>query len=82
MANWKTRLDLKDLWSAYDENRLTVQEVAEAVAERLVEQFSDIDVEELADQFATCEDVEEFDGVMHDLYDWADEVRCWVATRF
>lgn len=83
MSNWKTNLDLKDVWTAHDEERMTTSEVAAAVSERLAEQFpEDDEIEAIVEQFQAVEDVEEFNNAMSDLYDWADEARCWIGTRF
>ena len=96
MSNWVNRLDLKDLWKARDEASLTVEEVAKEIAKRIrklrcYKKYEET-LEEIAVQFEYCsESVEEFDGILSDLYDWADTClftprgqiqrkMCWVAT--
>lgn len=96
MSNWVNRLDLKDLWKAKDENKLTIQELAKEVAKRIknkyfYDRYKD-ELEDIVINFETCsDDVEEFDSILSDLYDWADtplatpigqmqRKMCWVAT--
>ena len=98
MANWKYKLELKDLWKARDEGKLTIQELGKKVAERIRQatfymkhknQIRDI----LREFDCVEEDVEEFDNILSDLYDWADSLlltrrgemqrkMCWVSTHF
>jgi len=96
MSQWQSRLDLKDLWTRRKEGKLTIQQLAKAIAKRIrkhpfYEREEDT-LEEIALNFECCEeDVEEFDNILSDLYDWANtpldnnfggKKMCWVATSF
>ena len=96
MSKWVNRLDLKDLWKAEDEGKLTIQQVAKQVARRIRKMHCykkyEEELEDIAISFEICsDDVEEFDSILSDLYDWADtplftprgqmqRKMCWVAT--
>ena len=96
MINWVNRLDLKDLWKAKDEGKLTIQELGKQVARRIrkmpVYKKYEEELEDIAIQFEFVdEDVEVFDDILSELYDWADmplstplgqiqRKMCWVAT--
>lgn len=96
MSNWVNKLDLKDLWKARDEGKLTIQELAKEVAKRIknkhfYNRYKD-ELEEIVMDFEDCpEDVGEFDNILERLYDWADTPLptpegqmqrkiCWVAA--
>jgi len=97
MSKWVNRLDLKDLWKAEDEGKLTIQELGKQVARRIRKMPCYSKYEELADIASDFEtylddnDIEEFDRVLEQLYNWADTYlptplgqmqrkMCWVAT--
>ncbi len=98
MANWKYRLELKDLWKAKNEEKISISELAKEVAKRIekADFFSIKSNEQALRQiimdFEDCsDDVEEFDSILEQLYDWADtplftirgEMQrkiCWVNT--
>ncbi len=88
MANWKTTLDISDLWSKFDDGDLSVQELASKIAQRLEsnEFYGDDDLVEIVYNFVSlaedsnAED-DDFDYIMQDLYDYADvEHRIWIKT--
>lgn len=89
MVRWKATVDIKDLHDAYGEGKVAIAFVAGEVAKRLcqtpygedcamldiIEQF-----ESLADEGEKAE-VAEYDRILADLYDFADEDhRLWVNT--
>lgn len=96
MSEWVNRLNLKDLWEAKEEGKLTIQELGKQVARRIRKmpcyKLYDNELEEIAVQFEYVDDnVEEFDSILSDLYDWADiclftprgqmqRKMCWVKT--
>lgn len=98
MANWKYKLELKDLIEKYQDDKLSVQELGRKVAERIREQTYYFkrkgDLEPIACAFENLEeDVEDFDFILNDLYDWGDSITapsdsiiqnkmCWVNTLF
>ncbi len=79
MANWKHKLDLKDLYSKVPDD-ITPQKFCEGVKER-IEKLScyhkDSDLQRIVwdfewrseDDSATWDDIDE---IMSDLYDWGD----------
>jgi oligoendopeptidase F len=96
MSQWQSRLDLKDLWKKRDEGSISIKELAQEVAKRIrknkfYKKYEEV-LEEIAIAFEDCEeDVEEFDNILNDLYDWADipldnnfggKKICWISTRF
>ena len=95
MSKWVNRLDLKDLWVKRNEGKLTIQELGKQVARRIrkmpVYKKYEEELEDIADSFDYVEDVEEFDDVLAQLYDWADcplytpkgympRKTCWIST--
>lgn len=95
MSKWQRQLSLKDVWPTRD-----VALIAKTIADRLGrieplgEPHIDWQREDLAEQFAdiatdSSPDIEEFNCLMSDLYDWADtkidgqwngKAVCWIAT--
>lgn len=99
MALWQRNLDIRDVWPTRN-----IPLISKTIASKLraLEAFGveEIDAvrDDLATQFETltedlCDDTEEFDAVMEQLYDWGDKVIgkgfglrrervCWIATGF
>ncbi len=76
MANWKYRLELKDLWDNFESGELTIENLGKEVARRLRElhlppKFSYLS-EVLVNRFECVKDVDEFDGILEGLYDLGD----------
>ena len=97
MANWKFRLDLKDIWHKYSDTEVYdhANEMGKLVAERL--KLLKLPVKfrheqtRLVDAFENVDDLDEFNNYMNDLYDLADtrldnewngNKLMWVATNF
>lgn len=90
MANWVIKLDLSDIWNKYQEDE-DFEEFKEALIPRLKEKLEEVQ-EKLGDDAAmefedmiseieyNAEDVEEFDYIWQDFYDWADENKVWLGT--
>jgi len=83
MAQWQRKLKLKDVWNDVDDGKMTVQELAGIVANRLekLKDFGDEDVDfekqDIVDEFKGLSedpgaDLNDFNNVMCSLYDWAD----------
>lgn len=84
MANWQTKLDVRDLWKQHDDGEITVQQIATEMANRLEKLKWPIDLTGIApgrDKFVEelqslaedeDADVDNFDDVLARLYDWAD----------
>jgi len=91
MVNWKHRLDVKCPWEQASNDEITIQQLAEIVAKKLLAiDFKDEDVnydrDDIADEFQGLSEDEsagrdDFDCVLARLYDFADEDhRLWVKT--
>jgi hypothetical protein len=92
MANWKFKIDLKDIWkwfeeqgedAKYDEEKVT--ELGKKVSSRIKQSFVYIRFEEvlepICDQFESVTDIDDFDSVLSELYDFGDTGHtCWIAT--
>lgn len=86
-ANWKFKLSFA-AW--YRDETLTIQQKGQRASKELfrlsakLENKDDLlhyDLAELANEFAQVEEeVEDFDSIMEQLYDLADDARIWVAT--
>lgn len=85
---WKTKVHLEDLHSAFHDGKITIQEVAAGVAKRLKLNKYAEELEEIIDYFISLSedpeaDVEEYDYVLGELYDFADfDHRIWVNACF
>ena len=83
---WQHTLPLKDIWAWWEtaKDSTPVQELGRRVTKRLriqswFKRYDELD--DFASQFELVEDIEEFDDVLGELYDWADPgKRCWVET--
>jgi hypothetical protein len=85
MARWKYRLNLDDLFRAFDEGTMEAPDIGNEVAKRLraidfSDSFHNGERDYLADSFEFTPDAQEFDAVMNDLYDFADTVRLWISS--
>jgi len=94
MSNWTHKLKLKDLHSAFEAEELTAEKLGTEVATRvrtLIKQNTPpipIDLIEEAEEIAwsfenDIGDVEDYDKVLGELYDWADTpLPCSPRTPF
>ena len=96
MSIWKNRLDLKDLWEKRDKQEITLQKMGKEIAKRIrllrCYKREEDTLEDIALNFEYMEeDVNEFDSILAELYDWGDisldgkfggKKMCWIATRF
>ncbi len=99
MANWKYTLNVKDAWQQTKAGEMTIAQFATHAAEKIkalpVEDDPELTsiVIDLAMIAADPDpNVEEFNGVWNELYDWADQVvgtrsgtiwpdkMCWIRT--
>ena len=104
MANWRYTLPLKEIFEDFRADKISVAETGEKVAiaiETLImsvtDEEDDLDeytLEQIIDSFHYGLDetstVDDFDGIMEELYDWADMAvepfgyprtcLCWVET--
>ena len=103
MSNWQFELDFIDLWASFKEDKLTSSQVGIEVAKKLrtllpklrkglLNQDYIKELDNIAIGFDNIEDMEDFDNVLEQLYDWADTSLptpkgqmqrniCWIKTR-
>jgi hypothetical protein len=88
MANWKHTLDLSDIWNSepnselYTEisKRLTAKAAEMKNAGTITEEDYD-DLCDVSDDIQSITDVEDFDNLWDEVYDWADhDHRLWIKT--
>jgi hypothetical protein len=87
MANWQSRIDVKDVWRAAQAGELTAQEVGQKIAAKLKglpPGLRDRDLHGIQQDFETLDEQDSFDdldNILERLYDWADcGHRLWVGT--
>jgi hypothetical protein len=89
MANWKAKIDVKDLHDAFNENGLSMAVVAGEVAKRLrktpyAEDLWMLDIIEQLESIAADGDqasVEDYDAVLAELYNFGDDDhQLWINT--
>jgi hypothetical protein len=90
MANWVVKLDVVDIWEKYQDDE-DFEEFKEALVPALKDKQQEVQ-EKLGDEAAmefedlisqieyNADDVEEFDYIWQDLYDWGDENMVWLGT--
>lgn len=97
MANWKHVLDIKQEWEDYKNGKINIINLTFVIIEKLKkinEIEHDDDLGDIIQAFEDYKDYEInddneqeiFDGILEDLYDWADQPvnkftkLCWVAA--
>ena len=98
MSKWQRKLDISDVWDKSNNGEIPVYELCHAIAERLkaLKALDDENLEEekveIIEAFNSlfeeeCDDFDEFNDVMRELYDWADtkldfdfggKAVCWI----
>lgn len=100
MANWRHTVNISKEWQAVKDKTMEVWELTDVLSEHLkrinTNATDDVDwvlediIDELSD-FAKDKitDVDAFDAIMHQVYDWADtplsdrwpcDRKCWIQT--
>jgi hypothetical protein len=90
MANWIVKIDVADIWDKFQDDE-DFEEFKEALIPILSEKVDEIrnkigEVEamQFEDKISEIEynanDVEEFDYIWQDMYDWADDNMVWIGT--
>lgn len=97
MANWKYKIDLKDIWTKLSEDEIEISEGGKQIAEILRKHKAykeyESELEEIAMQFEEVETQNEFNAILQELYDWGDTTIppmkawppnkiAWIATQF
>lgn len=87
MANWQSKIDVKDIWKAAQAGKLTAQEVGQKMAAKLKKLppgLKDRDLRDIQEDFEALggqDTFDDLDNVLDRLYDWADyDHRLWVGT--
>lgn len=75
MANWKTNIPIGDLHEEFENGLKTVQEVGKELAARLRKSphAQDDRIIDLVDQLEALDDVEDYDYLLQELYDFGDQ---------
>ena len=91
MTKWKYTIDIKKEWEECGEEKISTLELTKKVIEELDKYLNirgeDESLEYIRDNFqglidCDIDDKDEFDGILEELYDWADESRVWIKTMF
>lgn len=98
MANWQSKIDLKDLWEKYDNDKIDLASVVKETLERCKQnQFyplfkhNVVAMQETLDWFNNLGELEhgidyleyKFDEFMENMYDFGDrQHRIWIKTQF
>jgi len=82
MAKWKKTLDISDLHQAYGDGSITIIQVAKEVHSRCLKlKINDIQFMNITSNFLLIEDIDDYDSVLSDLYDFGDEDhKLWINT--
>lgn len=77
MANWKYKLDLIDLITAYEKKEMTIEKLGQKIADRIREQpfyeEEEAALSRIANDFEECcNTVDDFDYTLNKLYNWGD----------
>lgn len=81
MGQWKHEIEFKDLSEAFLEDRISFEDLRAKWVERiknhpLLNEFQTMN--DFALSFEETIDDEDFDILMNDFYDFADEIKMWV----
>lgn len=80
---WNLTIDLKDIWAEYRPKDLGDSATFTAYRDAVVARFRTSRWDEakwLAEDFAWTENIEDFNAVLAEVYDYADRDRVWIAT--
>ena len=101
MSQWIRTLHIKEEWKQAKEGKITIQKLAEVIYKRLSlfkHMEEDYEFQNILEQFddlskqKECNADDDFDPIMEELYDWADECigesentvwgkkNCWIET--
>lgn len=88
MIEWKTRINIIDLYEAYKDGNLVITEVARQLASRLSKNkyIEDWQLQDIVDNFESFaeegkENINKYDIILKELYDFADyDHRIWIVS--
>lgn len=82
-THWKCKINVAHLFDDYHEDKIGVKELANGLAEALqsTKYANEPRLIDLIDELGEIDDVDTFDVVMEEIYEWADEGnRIWINT--
>jgi len=93
MANWKYQINLADIYSKFnDEGDIVTDEPIQLIAMQIYQRFAcfmdahpdmfedEYGIEDTIDSLKYCDNMEEIDSALCELYDFADQYRIWINT--
>lgn len=82
MAIWEDTVVFEDLHDAYEDESMSIQEIAKQLADRLEKSLLGQDLldDGTLETLRDVGSVEEFDECLENVYDWADMKRVWIKT--
>lgn len=80
MGEWKATIDISEEHEAFENGDMTIEQVAKTVAEKLGETAFKEDLADLIVALGDCHDVEDYDDILNEVYDFADMNKLWVRT--
>lgn len=81
MADWKTKIELRDLHEAFEKGEMTVKEVGKALADRVQKNRYAGELEDIIYELRVVDDVDDYDWCLEQLYDFGDyDHRIWINT--
>jgi hypothetical protein len=93
MANWKYKIELSDIYDKFDDyGAIITGEPIEKIAMDIYQRFAtfmdnhpdifedEYGIEDTIDSLKYCDDTEEIDSALSELYDFADQHRIWINT--
>ena len=87
MANWQYRMEIKRYQDRYKDSgdlrflKAGLAQECRDLASRVEMYVDKGKLRDIANRFEAVEDIDQYDDVLEELYNWADyEKKCWVAT--
>ena len=81
MADWKHTVELGDLHRKFDAGEIGIETVALGLAGRLKETPYAEDLADLIDELEMVSDVEDYDYILEQVYDFGDaDHQLWINT--
>lgn len=83
MANWKETLNIANLHESFNNDEIEIASVAKLVHERCMKLkcAKEEEFEAIISELLMIDDVEDYDGVLGNIYDYGDTGhRLWIKT--
>jgi hypothetical protein len=83
---WKYTIDISLQHKLYQQGKLTLEELKKQVSKIFLDAANVLDKErwialvDFSRSFLLVEDIDEYDDVLEQVYDWADTNRVWINT--